>query len=163
MRAEEFLSQAFRLDQQIQSKVAQLSRLRACTCGSGLRYGDVKVQSSGPDSRVEDAVLKIMEEERAINEEIDQLVEIKRQIREVINQVEDVTCRLLLEKRNLLFESWPKISSDLGIGLRWCQIRHKDAVGMVQEVLDRMGWEEWNDRDGPFRSTLSVNPVGMEE
>ena len=45
-----------------------------------------------------------MEEERAINEEIDRLVETKRQIREVINLVNDVTCRLLLEKRNLLFE-----------------------------------------------------------
>ena len=64
--------------------------------------------------------------------------------------VEDVTCRLLLEKRNLLFESWPKISSDLGIGLRWCQIRHKDAVGMVQEVLDRSvrDDEPWRSQNG---------------
>jgi len=142
MRAEEFLSRAYRLDQQIQSKVAQLSRLRACTCGSGLRYGDVKVQSSGQNSRVEDAVLKIMEEEKAINEEIDRLVEIKRQIREVINQVDDVTCRLLLEKRNLLFETWPKICMDMRIGERWAQTRHKDAVMIVQGILDRMFPEE---------------------
>ena len=142
MRAEEFLSRAYRLDQQIQSKVAQLSRLRACTCGSGLRYGDVKVQSSGQNSRVEDAVLKIMEEEQAINEEIDRLVEIKRQIREVINQVDDVTCRLLLEKRNLLFETWPKICMDMRIGERWAQTRHKDAIVMVQAILDRMYPEE---------------------
>ena len=52
MSAEEFLSQAYRIDQQIQSKVAQLDRIRACASGSGLRYGDVKVQASGPDSRV---------------------------------------------------------------------------------------------------------------
>jgi len=136
------LSRAYRLDQQIQSKVAQLSRLRACTCGSGLRYGDVKVQSSGQNSRVEDAVLKIMEEEQAINEEIDRLVEIKRQIREVINQVDDVTCRLLLEKRNLLFETWPKICMDMRIGERWAQTRHKDAVMIVQGILDRMFPEE---------------------
>ena len=142
MRAEEFLFRAYRLDQQIQSKVAQLSRLRACTCGSGLRYGDVKVQSSGQNSQVEDAVLKIMEEEQAINEEIDRLVEIKRQIREVINQVDDVTCRLLLEKRNLLFETWPKICMDMRIGERWAQTRHKDAVMIVQGILDRMFPEE---------------------
>ena len=138
MRAEDFLSRAYRLDQQIQSKVEQLDRLRACAGYSGQRYGDVKVRSSGPDSRVESTVLKIMEEERAINEEIDRLVETKRQIREVISRVEDVTCRLLLEKRNLLFETWPKICEDMKIGLRWAQTRHRDAVGMVQEVLDRM-------------------------
>ena len=142
MRAEEFLSRAYRLDQQIQSKVDQLDRIRACACGSGLQYGDVKVQSSGPDSRVENAVIKILEEEQAINDEIDRLVEIKRQIREVINQVDDVTCRLLLEKRNLLFETWPKICMDMKIGLRWAQTRHKDAVAMVQGILDRMYPEE---------------------
>lgn len=141
MRAEEFLSRAYRLDQQIQSKVAQLDRLRACASGSGLRYGDVKVQTSGQDSMVENAVLRIMEEERAINEEIDKLVETKREIREVVGRVEDVTCRLLLEKRDLLFETWPKICVDLKIGLRWAQTRHKDAVGMVQEILDRMEME----------------------
>ena len=137
MRAEEFLSRAYRLDQQIQSKVLQLDRIRACASGSGLRYGDVKVQSSGPDSMVENAVMRIMEEERAINEEIDRLVDTKRQIREVINQVEDVTCRLLLEKRDLLFETWPKICVDMKMGLRWAQVRHREAVEMVQGILDR--------------------------
>ena len=68
MRAEEFLSRAYRLDQQIQSKVEQLARIRACASGSGIQYGNVKVQSSGSDSRVENAVMKIMEEERTINE-----------------------------------------------------------------------------------------------
>ena len=142
MRAEEFLSRAYRLDQQIQSKVDQLGRLRACICGTGVRYGDVKVQSSRQDSRVENAVVKILEEERAINEEIDRLVAIKREIREVINQVDDVTCRLLLEKRNLLFETWPKICTDMQISERWAQTRHKDAVMIVQGVLDRMFPEE---------------------
>ena len=142
MRAEEFLSRAYRLAQQIQSKVDQLGRLRACICGTGVRYGDVKVQSSRQDSRVENAVVKILEEERAINEEIDRLVAIKREIREVINQVDDVTCRLLLEKRNLLFETWPKICLDMQISERWAQTRHKDAVMIVQGVLDRMFPEE---------------------
>ena len=142
MRAEEFLSRAYRLDQQIQSKVAQLDRLRACASGRGLRYDNVKVQTSGQESMVENAVVKILEEERAINEEIDRLVETKREIREVIGRVGDVTCRLLLEKRNLLFETWPKICTDMQISERWAQTRHKDAVMIVQGVLDRMFPEE---------------------
>ena len=63
-------------------------------------------------SPTEDSVLKIPEEDRAINEEIDRLVEIKRQIREVINQVDDVTCRLLLEKR-LVARTWGNFSARL--------------------------------------------------
>ena len=142
MNADEFLSQAYRIDQQIQSKVAQLDRLRACASGTGLRYGDVKVQTSGLDSMVENAVLKIMEEERAINEEIDRLVETKREIREVISRVEDVTCRLLLEKRSLLFQTWMEICADLNMSLRWAQTRYREAVGMVQGILDEMWTEE---------------------
>ena len=138
MDAHEFLSRAYRLDQQIQSKVEQLSRIRAYAAGSVSWCGDVKVQSSGPECRVENAVMRILEEEREINEEIARLMQTKREIREVIGQVGDVTCRLLLEKRNLLFEPWPKISADLGMSLRCAQTRHKDAVGMVQEILDGM-------------------------
>ena len=138
MNAEEFLSQAYRIDQQIQSKVAQLDRIRACAYGSGIRFGDVKVQTSGPPNRVEESVLKIMEEERAINEEIDRLVDTKRQIREVISQVEDVTCRLLLEKRNLLFQTWIDICRDMNMSKRWAQTRYKEAVKKVGEILDGM-------------------------
>ena len=56
--------------------------------------------------------------------------------------VEDATCRLLLEKRNLLFETWPQICADMGIGMRWAQTRHREAMVMVQGILDRMWPEE---------------------
>ena len=138
MEAYEFLSRAYRLDQQIQAKVEQLSRIRAYATGSAAWANDVKVQVSGPGFRVEDAVVAILDEEREINEEIDRLVEIRREIREVISRVGDVTCRLLLEKRDLLFEPWPKICRDLHMSLRSAQTWHKDAVGMVQEILDGM-------------------------
>ncbi len=136
MRAEEFLSRAYRIDQQIQSKIAQLDRIRACASDPGLRYGDVKVQASGPDSRVENAVIRILEEERALNDEIDRLVDTKHEILEVISRVEDVDYRLLLEKRSLLFQNWTEICADLNMSLRWAQTRHKEAVAAVQGILD---------------------------
>lgn len=142
MKAEEFLSRAYRLDQQIQSKVDQLQRIRACASGSGIQYRDAKVKASGPENKVENTVVKILEEERVINEEIDRLVEIKREIREVIARVEDVDYRLVLEERNLLFKTWWEISRDMGMGIRWTQMKHREAVKAVQEVLDRMEWEE---------------------
>ena len=149
-RAEVFLSRAYRIDQQIQSKMAQLSRIRACAYGSGIRYGDVKVQTSGPPNLVEDSVLKVMEEERAINEEIDRLVETKRQIREVISRVEDVTCRLLLEKRALLFQTWQEICRDMNMSVRWAQTKYRDALEAVQGILDESvrDDEPWRSQNG---------------
>ena len=142
MNAEEFLNRAYRIDQQIQSKILQLDRLRSIATGTGLRLAADRVRTSGPASRIEDAVIRIVEEEEAIHEEIDRLVETKRQIREVIGQVEDVTCRLLLEKRNLLFQTWIDICRDMNMSKRWAQTRYKEAVEMVQGILDSMEWEE---------------------
>ena len=84
-------------------------------------------------------MIRIVEEEEAIHEEIDRLVETKRQIREVIGQVEDVTCRLILEKRNLLFETWPKICEDMRIGPSWARLKYREAIQTVQEILDEEG------------------------
>ena len=141
-RAEDFLAQAYRLDQQIQAKMIQLERIRACAVGTGQRFGNVRVQSSGPQSLVENAVLKVMEEEETINEELARLMDLKKQIREVVERVDDVTYRLVLEKRDLLYESWRKIGMDMNISDRWAQIIHREAVKAVQGVLDRMEWGE---------------------
>ena len=65
-------------------------------------------------------------------------METKRQIRDVINQVEDVTCRLLLEKRHLVLCTWPQICADLEMSERWAQTRYRDAVEMAQGILDHV-------------------------
>ena len=138
MNALDFLSQAYRADQQIQSKVQQIDRLRATAGDIRLVYEQGKVQSSSVTSRVEEAVMRIIEEEENINAEIDHLVDVKLQIRAVINRVEDVTLRLILEKRYLLFEQWSEIGNDLFMSPRWAQEKHKDALLAVQEILDRI-------------------------
>ena len=53
---------------------------------------------------MQDTITKIVEEEKILNSRIDRLVDAKREIREVIDLVEDVTLRLILEKRYLLFQ-----------------------------------------------------------
>ena len=49
---------------------------------------------------------------------------------------------MLLEKRNLLFETWPKICMDMNMSLRRAQVRHRLEVEEVQGILDRMWPEE---------------------
>ena len=78
----------------------------------------------------------IMEEEEILNAQIDSLVDAKREIREVIDQVEDVTLRLILEKRHLLFQQWEEIAIDLGITSRWAKDRHKEALKVVEWILE---------------------------
>ena len=57
-------------------------------------------------------------------------------VMEVIDRVQDVTMRLLLEKRYLLFHPWDMIASDLGYTLRWTLKKHEAALDAVHRILD---------------------------
>lgn len=85
LTAREYLNQVGALDALINAKLAEISRLRANAENvSGVKYGD-KVQSCGNSSmRVIDRIIDL---ERAINEEIDALIELKAEVRDSISRV----------------------------------------------------------------------------
>ena len=67
LRAIDFLSQAYMLDQQIQTKMHQLSSLRSLSESMhSFRAGD-PVSHTKNVTMLEDAVIKIMEEEQELN------------------------------------------------------------------------------------------------
>jgi hypothetical protein len=137
MTALEFLSQAYLLDQQIQTNLHQLSSLRSLSqCMYSFRTTET-VSHSKNVTALEDAAIKIMEAEEELNAEIDRLVDLKREIREVIAEVNDLSLRLVLEKRHLCFESWTQIGEEMGYTERWAQMKHKMALIAVQAILDR--------------------------
>jgi hypothetical protein len=78
-----------------------------------------------------------MEQEQELGEEIDHLVDLKKEIQDVISQVKDMNYRLILEKRHLCFESWPRIGEEMGHTDRWAQTKHRMALQVVQQILDR--------------------------
>ena len=137
MNAFEFLSRAYRLDQQVQSKTQQISDLRAMASHVSAFLGNEPVSHTRDVTSMQGTVAKIIEEEARLNQEIDQLVDAKQEISEVIAQVQDVNLRLILEKRYLLFEYWEKIAVDLGYSSRWIRDRHKMALRVVERILER--------------------------
>lgn len=137
MNAKEFLSQAYLLDQRVQSKMRQVEDLRALACSVKGFVSEEPVKHTRDVTGLQNAVVKILEEEQALNEEIDRLVEVRRAIREVIDRVQDLTMQLILEKRYLLFESWEKICSDLAYSERWVFDLHSRALGAVEEILSK--------------------------
>ena len=136
MTALVFLSQAFRLELQVQSKLQQIADLRALASHVTAFTGNEPVSHTRDVTGLQNAVVKIIEEEQRVNEAIDSFVDVKRQVREVIDQVPDPLMRLILEKRYLLFESWDQIVSDLMYSRRWVMQLHRAALGVVEEILE---------------------------
>ena len=136
MTALTFLSQGYKLELQVQSKLQQIADLRALAT-QVRSYSDHEPVSHTRDvTAMQSTIAKIVEEEETLNARIDALVDAKREIREVIDCVEDVTLRLILEKRHLLFQPWDEIAIDLGITSRWAKDRHREALKAVERVLE---------------------------
>ena len=125
------------LEQQIQTKLTQISALRSLAETMRSYTGNEPVSHSRNVTSLEDSVIKILEQEQELNNEIDRMVDLKREIQDVISEVKDLNYRLVLEKRHLCFESFPRIGEEMGHTDRWAQQKHMAALRVVQQILDR--------------------------
>ena len=105
MRANEYLSQAYRLDNRINSKIDQVASLNdlATKCTSNVT-GMPKAPNQG-SSTMADAVVKI------------------------------VDCQLLLEGRYLCYKSWKQIAVEMGFRLRHIYEVHSKALNKIEKIL----------------------------
>ena len=132
MTAKEYLNQAHRLDQRINSKIEQVASLNelATKCTSSLT-GMPKAPNQATSTMAE-AVTKIVDLQTEINRDIDTLVDLKREIVSVIKQVENLEYQTLLEKRYLCFRTWEQIAVDMGYDLRWLYRLQRRALSEVR-------------------------------
>ena len=135
MTAKEYLSQAHRLDQRIDAKIAQVASLNdlATKCSATLTGMPRNPNRGG--STMADAVCKIIDLQNEINRDIDRLVDLKREIVSVIKAVEDTEYQTLLEKRYLCFQTWEQIAVDMHYSGKWILKMHDRALDVVAEIL----------------------------
>jgi DNA-directed RNA polymerase specialized sigma subunit len=132
MNAKEYLSQAFWLDQRINSKLEQLESLRNLSMKVTTSYEQERVNKTKEKSPMENAIIKLLDLEREIDENIDELVDLKRKIMEIINSIESDEYRLVLEMRYLNFKTWEDISESLNYSYRQVHRIHGEALKMVK-------------------------------
>lgn len=135
MNAKEYLSQAHRLDQRIDAKIAQVASLNdlATKCSATLTGMPRNPNHGG--ATMADAVCKIIDLQAEINHDIDRLVDLKRELVAVIKAVEDTEYQTLLEKRYLCFQTWEQIAVDMHYSGKWVQKMHDRALDVVAEIL----------------------------
>ena len=117
MTAKEYLSQAYRLDKRIDSKIEQLKSLNllATKCTSTL--SDMPKSQSISNSRLEDTVVKIVNLQEEINRDIDSLVDLKRDIVRTIKSVQNPEYQIILELRYLCFKTWEEIAVQMNCSI----------------------------------------------
>lgn len=131
MTVKEYLGQAYRLDQRINSKLEQLESLNglATKCTSTLT--GMPKNPSRSTSMMADAVAKIVDLQAEINRDIDLLVDLKCEMVRVIKNVEHSEYQTLLELRYLCFKTWEQIAVDMNYSIDNVYRIHRKALCAV--------------------------------
>lgn len=136
MTAKEYLGQAYRLDQRINSKLEQVASLNqlATKCTSTIT-GMPRTPNRGT-STMADTIAKIVDLEAEINADIDSLVDLKREMVSLIKSVNNSEYQTLLELRYLCFHTWEQIAVEMNYGATWIYNVHERALNVIEKLLE---------------------------
>jgi len=135
MNAKQFLSQAYHLDQRINSKLEQVAGLRDLAARATAGIHAARVSGTKQRSPLENAVVKLVDLEHEINADIDKLVDVKRGLAALIATIDNSAYRILLELRYLNGGTWEDVSTHMGYDLRWVYRLHNRALVEVERKI----------------------------
>ena len=128
MTVKEYLGQAYRIDQRINSKLEQVGSLRALAAKATSTISDIPHSGSRDVQSMEGIIVKIIDLENEINADIDTLVDLKREIVGIIKAIDNPEYQTLLELRYLCFFSWEKVAVEMDYDLRYLHKLHRKAL-----------------------------------
>ena len=128
MKIKEYLMQAYRIDQRINSKLEQIAALHDLATKAAVTYSDMPKSSNRSESKIEDAIIKIIDLEDEINKDIDRLVDLKTDITHLIKKLDSHEYQIILEQRYLCFKSWEQIAVDMGYSIQHTFRLHDAAL-----------------------------------
>lgn len=131
MTAKDYLSQAYRLDQRINSKLEQVESLNGLATKVSSTLTGMPKNPNRATSTMADSVSKIIDLQAEINDDIDRLVDLKREMVAVIKAVANTECQTLLELRYLCFKTWEQIAVEMNYTVRNVHLLHKEALQVV--------------------------------
>ena len=130
MTPKQFLQQARRLDERINSYATELNGLRGLTALAP--SGSERVQTSTSCDRMINTIEKIISLEVKINAELDRLIDLKTDIHNKIEAVLDQDERLMLRMRYLQYMEWEQIAEALHWSLRYIYKLHGKALLSIE-------------------------------
>ena len=134
LSAKDYLSQAYKIDQRINSKIEQVQLLRALAEKALSTLSDTPTSGTRNIHRMENIIIKMVDLESEINADLNGLVDLKREIITVIKCVAVPELQTLLELRYLCFKTWEEISVSLHLDIRWVHRLHNKALCEVDII-----------------------------
>lgn len=136
MGAKEFLQQVEKLDILIENKLIEQKQWRDIALGITAGTEGERVQSSGSQSKMADAINKCVDMEAEIDNLIDQLIRQKKEVIKIIEQVQNPTWYKVLHMKYIQYLDLNDIADRCNKSYDWAKSAHSKAVKIVQKILD---------------------------
>lgn len=141
MDAKQFLRQLKKLDKMIENKLAEKARWKAIATGTSAQIGGEKVQSSGSQQKMADAVCRYVDIEKEIDEQIDILIDTRQDVISVIEKLK-TTEYDILHKMYVQYMSLYDVADIYNKSYSWATTVHGRALKNVQSILDQRKGKE---------------------
>lgn len=135
--AQIFLEQVEKLDSIIRNKLIEKAQWRDIALGITANMGGEKVQSTGSQSKMADAVIKCVDIEEEINSLVDKLVNTKKEVIQTIEKLDSATEYNVLHMRYIQYKGLQEIADHYGYEYGWATTTHGRALASVQELMDK--------------------------
>lgn len=138
MTAKQYLRQAYRLNDLINSDLAELEQLKVLSrsVSSPNLSGMPSSGTRNTEPAFVRAIEKIIDLEKVINTEIDRFVDLKKEIRDVINTASTYEERLVLKLRYIQFLKWESVASEMNLSLKQVYRVHNEALQSIKLPFD---------------------------
>lgn len=136
MKAKEFLKQLNKLDKMIENKMIEQAQWRSIAIGTSAQMYGERVQSSGSQQKMADAVDRYIDIEAEIEQCIDRMVDTKKDVISVIEQL-NATEYDLLHKVYVQYITLFDVADLYGKTYSWATTIHGRALKNVQDILDK--------------------------
>lgn len=137
MEAKQFLREVERIDLRIKNKLIEQRQWRDIALGITANMGGERVQASGSQSKMSDAVIKCVDCEQEIERLIDELIDIKKRVIEAIEKVESPVEYDVLHRKYIQFQTLQEIADHYGYDYGWATTNHGRALKSLQAILDK--------------------------
>ena len=135
--AQAYLAQVEMIDSIIRNKLIEQQQWRDIALGITANMEGERVQSSGSQSKMQDAINKCVDMEAEIDGLIDRLIDTKREVIATIEQLESPYEYRILHAKYIQFIDLVDISEQWNREYTAITTAHGRALAHVQEILDR--------------------------
>jgi hypothetical protein len=135
--AKHYLRQVEMLDARIKNKLIEQQQWKDIALGITASIGGERVQSTGSQQKMADAINKCVDMEAEIDGLIDTLISTKRDVIATIEQLDSPTEYNVLHKRFIQYLSLQDIADECGKDYGWAKTVNGRGIANVRKILEK--------------------------